>query len=91
MQFLKGKNNFYLNNDNNEIVAQIIFEESDDDITINHTLVDESMAGKGIAGKLVDRVVQQAREENKKIIPICSYAKARLEKDDKYKDVIKQK
>lgn len=88
MKFLKGENNFYLNNDNSEIVAQIIFEEDNENITITHTLVDESMAGQGIAGKLVDRVVEQAREDNKKIIPICSYAKVRLEKDDKYKDVI---
>ena len=88
MDFLKGKDNFYLNNDNNEIIAQIIFDEDDNTITINKTLVDESMTGQGIAGKLVDRVVEKAREEKKKIIPICKFAKARLEGDEKYSDVL---
>ena len=52
-----------------------------------HTEVDKKYGGQGIAGKLVDELVQYARDENKKIIPTCPYIKDKFEKDEKYKDV----
>lgn len=52
-----------------------------------HTEVDKEYGGQGIAGKLVDKLVEYARENNKKIIPTCPYIRNKFEKDDKYKDV----
>lgn len=52
-----------------------------------HTEVDKEYGGQGIAGKLVDKLVEYARENKKKIIPTCHYIKNKFEKDEKYKDV----
>jgi len=37
---------------------------------------------------LLETVVDFAREENKKIIPVCSFAKAEMNKNEDYKDVL---
>ena len=61
--------------------------EKENLIDAPHTEVDKKYGGQGIAGKLVDELVQYARDENKKIIPTCPYIKDKFEKDEKYKDV----
>ncbi|MDY3006521.1 GNAT family N-acetyltransferase [Anaerococcus porci] len=52
-----------------------------------HTGVEKEYGGQGIAGKLVDKLVDYARENNKKIIPSCPYIRDKFEKDDSYDDV----
>lgn len=63
------------------------FEESDGLYKITHTVVDKKYGGQGLAGKLLDEVVAAARENKKKILPICSYAVKKFDEDEKYKDV----
>lgn len=46
--------------------------------TITHTEVDPSYGGQGIARKLVLCVVEQAKKEDAKVIPVCSYAETVL-------------
>ena len=54
---------------------------------IDHTGVAEQYGGRGIAGKLVAEVVKNARGENKKIDPQCSFAAREFEKRSEYSDV----
>lgn len=58
-----------------------------DVIDAPHTEVDKEYGGQGIAGKLVDKLVEYARENKKKIIPSCPYIRDKFEKDDSYEDV----
>ena len=46
-----------------------------DRILVNHTFVDPSQRGQGLARKLVDRVVADARETSSKISPSCIYVR----------------
>ena len=39
----------------------------------DHTFVDPSLRGQGVAEQLVDRVVEEMEKENKKIIASCPY------------------
>lgn len=43
-------------------------------VNIIHTQVDESLRGRGIAGRLMEALVDQLREEGRKAILSCSYA-----------------
>lgn len=81
----KMNNGFYIGDINNPD-AEITYNE-DDFITIDHTYVSENLRGQGIASMLVDKVVDYAKEKNKKIIPICSYAKKKLSNKE-YEDII---
>lgn len=39
----------------------------------DHTYVSPVLRGQGAAGKLLDRLVDEMKAENKKIKPLCSY------------------
>ena len=58
-------------------------------IIIDHTEVDESLKGKGIGKKLLLAIVEKARYENIKIIPLCPFAKSIFNKDESLSDVLK--
>lgn len=63
------------------------YEEDGSLWKITHTVVDKKYGGQGLAGKLLDQVIAAARKNNKKILPICSYAVMKFDEDEKYKDV----
>ncbi len=88
MEFKKDKGIIYLGESKNDNYARITWQELGNNvIEIDHTIVDKEYGGQGIAGKLVDEVVNYARENNLKISSTCWYASKRL-KDEKYKDIL---
>lgn len=58
-------------------------------IIIDHTDVDESLKGTGKGRQLLMAIVQKARKEEIKIIPLCPFAKAVFTKDPSIQDVLK--
>ena len=58
--------------------------------SIVHTGVDPAYGGRGIAKMLVLKVIEEARNQQVKIIPVCSYAKRMMEGKEEYADVLKQ-
>lgn len=91
MQKISFRNNeFYIKDINDAYLALITFQDSGSNvITIDHTFVHPSLRGQGIALGLVEEVVRYARENNLKIIPLCSYAVKVLNSDEKYQDILK--
>ena len=90
MNFDSGDSRFYKNDVNENLICEITYSIADSSvIVIDRTFVDDDYRGQGIAGQLVERVVAMAREENKKIIPRCPYAKGMFERNSSlYADVI---
>ncbi|MCC2251094.1 MAG: GNAT family N-acetyltransferase [Bacillota bacterium] len=85
----KGDHKFYIGDDEQNPEAEITFDTSDEGhIIITHTKVSEELRGQGVAGKLVDEVVNFARREEKKIKPACSYAKNKMERTPEYRDIL---
>ncbi len=74
--------------DGEKEIGECTYTEKDDIWTINHTGVDETYRGQGIAGKLVDKVAAEARKANVKLNATCSYAKAVLERGPQYRDLL---
>lgn len=60
----------------------------EDKFIINHTEVSPDFNGKGVGKKLVLAAVDFARKENKKIIPLCPFAKATFDKNEDLRDVL---
>jgi len=48
----------------------------------------DGFEGQGIARQLVMAAVNFARKEGRKIMPVCSYAKALLTRTDEYNDIL---
>ena len=57
-------------------------------IIIDHTGVPKELAGRGVGVALVRRGVEDARAAGIKIIPLCPYAKAQIEKHKEWQDVL---
>jgi len=89
VKIIQGNNKFYIG-DEAQPEAEITFQPSGQDtITIDHTYTDPSLRGQGIAKELVLKVTDYAKENNLKIIPLCSYARIVMERDDALKQLIK--
>ncbi|MBL1409199.1 GNAT family N-acetyltransferase [Sphingobacterium faecale] len=59
-----------------------------DKIIVDHTEVDPEQKGKSIGKILLQKVVEHARDNNLKIIPLCPFAKAMFEKNIDIRDVL---
>ncbi len=75
MEFQKENNRIYCTNSSDQIIAEITFPENEPGIfCIDHTFVDDSLRGQGIAGKLVKMAVEEIQSRNGKVTATCSYA-----------------
>jgi predicted GNAT family acetyltransferase len=52
-----------------------------------HTLVPPELGGRGIAGRLVDALIADARAEGFKVKPVCSYVVKAFEKHPEWADL----
>ena len=79
----------YMNDYAGNMIAEVTFTELDDNtILVDHTFVDDSLRGKGTAGKLMLEVIDYAKTHNKKIKASCSYAVKWFDKNkNEYKDI----
>lgn len=57
-------------------------------IVIQHTEVEPEFNGQGIGNKLVVAAAEYAREMNKKVVPVCTFAKSVFERMADMKDVL---
>ncbi len=55
---------------------------------ITHTEVDPAYGGQGIARKLVEALIEAARSDGAKIVPVCSYAEKMMRGKEAYADVL---
>ncbi len=58
----------------------------DDKFIIEHTIGKPEF--KGVGMKLLDKAVAYARENNKKIIPLCPFAKKMFDRKEDIRDVL---
>ena len=77
------ENNRAVAYDNTIQVGECDFLETENYWNITHTEVNNEYQGQGIAKKLVECIIENAKKENKKLIAECSYAKKILEKHGK--------
>lgn len=66
--------------DDDKKIGECDFINQNDTWNIVHTEVNNEYQGQGIARKLVECVVEEAKEKTKKVIAECLYAKRILEK-----------
>ncbi|MGN0578730.1 MAG: GNAT family N-acetyltransferase [Ruminiclostridium sp.] len=66
-----------------EQVGEVTFPEISAGVfDINHTFVDPSMQGKGIAAELVRRAIEEIKSKGGKLTASCSYAQRYIEKNN---------
>lgn len=73
--FLTEQDRIYMEDAQGRIVAEITFPEILPGVyNIDHTFVDNSLRGQGIASKLVQAAVDEIRRRGGEVQATCSYA-----------------
>ncbi|MGI6152752.1 MAG: GNAT family N-acetyltransferase [Christensenellaceae bacterium] len=89
MDFIYEENRIYLNDASGKMIAEITFPSvSDGVVDIDHTFVDSSLRGQGVADKLIRAAMEKIRKEGWSVIPSCSYAEKWFGKNPDQADVL---
>ncbi len=89
MPFITHANKIEYESDG-KILAEITFPALDETtVNINHTFVDDSLRGQGIAGKLMELAVQELEQTGRKAVATCSYAEKWFEKNPEQAQKVK--
>ena len=87
-EFVKTRNGFVMYDEDKKVIAEITYAPfGEDKVIANHTYVDPSLRGQGVAEKLLDCLVEEMKEQDKKIVPHCSYVDSMFRKHEKYKHI----
>ena len=57
-------------------------------ITFTHTEVPKELGGRGIGSQLARGALDQSRERGLKVVPLCPFIKAYIEKHPEYADLL---
>ena len=87
--FQEESNRIFLNNDAGEMVAEVTFPAvSEHKVVVDHTFVDDSLRGQGVAEKLMVAIAEKFRKEGLTFVATCSYAKKWFDKRaEEYSDI----
>lgn len=89
MEIKKGNNKYYVGDSEENPLAEMTYVPTGENlIIIDHTYVADELNGQGIGKLLLKEIVEMAKKENKKITPLCPYAKAQMEKNEEYHSLI---
>ncbi len=90
MDFKHNENQIALYSETGDLLAEITFPYVDENtVDVNHTFVDTSLRGQGIAGKLMQELVEELEKRGLKAMPTCSYAQGWFEKHGEYGHLLK--
>lgn len=90
MDFTHNKNQIALFSETGDMLAEVTFPNIDENtVDINHTFVDNSLRGQGIAGKLMEELTADLEKGALKAVPTCSYAQRWFEKHTEYAHLVK--
>ena len=74
MEFQHEKERIFALDESGKLIAEVTCPTRDGGATIDHTFVDDSLRGQGVAGQLLRAATEQLRADGVQIRPTCSYA-----------------
>lgn len=88
-KFKESDNKIWLEDKSGKTVAFVDFPEFEPGkVEVTHTIVDESLKGRGIAGKMTEYLAKKLIRENKKAELTCSYAIKWFNKHREYQEAL---
>jgi predicted GNAT family acetyltransferase len=80
---------FFVERDGRRVAEQTLSAAPDGKLVIiDHTEVDDSLRGQGVAKLLTEATVAWARASGVKLVPVCPVAKAIIDKNPSLQDVL---
>ena len=68
--------------------AELTYTVAGSRVILDHTTVDDELRGTGAGKQLVNAAVEWARAENRKLMPLCPFARSVFDKIPEYRDVL---
>lgn len=84
MDFKTEKDRIYATDSAGTVIAEVTFPSKEGISTINHTFVDPSLRGEGVAAKLVKLAADKILSEGNRIAATCPYAVAWFKRHPEY-------
>ena len=78
---------FFVDQDGRRL-AQLTYTVAGSRVILDHTEVDDALRGTGAGRKLVSAAVDWARAGNRKLMPLCPFARSVFDKTAEFKDVL---
>lgn len=57
-------------------------------LTAPHTEVDPEHGGKGLAGKLITQLLDDAKEAGQQVLPVCPFVSGYIKKNPQYRELV---
>lgn len=72
------------------VVARMTYSRIDaNNIIVDHTAVDPNRKGTGVGKAIVMHMVEWARTENQKVLPLCPFTKGVIERHPETHDILR--
>lgn len=88
MEFRKEPGRIFSTDETGKLLAEVTFPEQEGIAVINHSFVDGSLRGQGVAGQLLRAVADTLRQDGRKAKATCSYAIHWFETHPEEKDLL---
>lgn len=89
VKFITEPGRIWLPGEDGKALAEVTFPLDTRGIAqIDHTFVDESLRGQGIAGQLLEALAVHLKEKGLKAVPVCSYAVSWFQKHPDQQDLL---
>ncbi|HEY1022956.1 MAG TPA: GNAT family N-acetyltransferase [Flavisolibacter sp.] len=91
LQLNKDQRGAFLIMDGEEQLSEMVISIAGDNLTVYHTEVSPKAEGRGLAKKMLAAMVDHARKNNLKVVPLCPYVHAQFKRHpEDYADVWKK-
>jgi predicted GNAT family acetyltransferase len=71
-----------------ETVAIADYVKAPDSVSFTHTETFTGHRGEGLAGKVIDRALRDARDEELEVMPFCSYVSHYIGRNPEFLDLV---
>lgn len=88
MEFQHEKERIFAQDESGKLIAEVTFPIVDGVATIDHTFVDGSLRGQGVAGQLLAAAEEQLRAAGVEVRLTCSYAVRWFEEHPQSSDLL---
>ncbi|MDR1020697.1 MAG: N-acetyltransferase [Synergistaceae bacterium] len=89
MKLTSEYNRVYANDENGRLIAEVTFPPAGAGVVdIEHTFVDDSLRGGGVAGELLEAAYERIKGDGKKAVLSCGYAVKWFERNEGKRDIL---
>ena len=83
-----GAGEYHAHVADSDAIGRLTWVKRGDDVRVaEHTLVPPEIGGRGVAARLVEALVADAREQGFRIVPQCSYVAAAFKRHPEWADL----